>query len=138
MSQEMLARFGQVNGHGLQTSNAWAWRHGPQIQGMRYVRLRAASPTYGAVAITIAKEPGSEDAYYAHLALRLMGCLVLFYSSRVVCKGRLTMEEIIFSLKHYWRFADSDPLELKALSQGVDDKAACTQAEHIDRKSRDR
>jgi hypothetical protein len=24
--------------------------------------------------------------------LRLMGCLVLFYTSRVVCKGRLTME----------------------------------------------
>jgi hypothetical protein len=48
------------------------------------------------------------------------------------------MEEIIFSLKHYWRFADSDPLELKALSQGVDEKAACTQAERIDRKSRDR
>ena len=33
--------------------------------------------------------------------LRLMGCFVLFYTSRVVCKGRLTMEEIIFSLKHY-------------------------------------
>jgi hypothetical protein len=60
----------------------------------------------------------SEDAYYGHLVLRLIGCLVLFYTSRVVCKGRLTMEEIIFSLKHYWRFVDSEPLELKALSQG--------------------
>ena len=48
--------------------------------------------------------------------LRLMGCFVLFYTSRVVCKGRLTMEEIIFSLKHYWRFVDSEALELKALS----------------------
>ena len=28
------------------------------------------------------------------------------------------MEEIIFSLKHYWRFVDSEALELKALSQG--------------------
>ena len=45
-----------------------------------------------------------------------MGCLVLFYTSRVMCKGRLTMEEIIFSLKHYWRFVDSEALELKALS----------------------
>jgi hypothetical protein len=53
-----------------------------------------------------------------------MGCFVLFYTSRVVCKGRLTMEEIIFSLKHYWRFVDSEPLELKALSWGVDEKAA--------------
>src|SRR5215831_14972062 len=41
----------------------------------------------------------SEAAYYGHLVLRLMGCLVLFYTSRVMCKGRLTMEEIIFSLK---------------------------------------
>jgi hypothetical protein len=66
----------------------------------------------------------NEDAYYGHLVLRLMGSFVLFYTSRVVCKGRLTMEEIIFSLKHYWRFVDSEALELKALSQGVDEKAA--------------
>jgi hypothetical protein len=66
----------------------------------------------------------SEDAYYGHLVLRLIGCLVLFYTSRVVCKRRLTMEEIIFSLKHYWRFVDSEALELKALSQGVAEKAA--------------
>jgi hypothetical protein len=66
----------------------------------------------------------SEDTYYGHLVLRLMGCLVLFYTSRVICKGRLTMEEIIFSLKHYWRFIDSEALELQALSWGVDEKAA--------------
>jgi hypothetical protein len=66
----------------------------------------------------------NEDAYYGHLVLRLMGCLVLFYTSRVICKGRLTMEEIIFSLKHYWRFVDCEALERKALSQGVDAKAA--------------
>jgi hypothetical protein len=66
----------------------------------------------------------SEDAYYGHLVLRLMGCLVLFYTSRIICKGRMTMEEIIFSLKHYWRFVDSEALELKALSQGVAEKAA--------------
>jgi hypothetical protein len=34
----------------------------------------------------------SEEAYYGHLVLRLMGCFVLLYTSRVVCKGRLTME----------------------------------------------
>jgi hypothetical protein len=66
----------------------------------------------------------SEDAYYAYLVLRLMDCFALFYTSRVVCKGRLTMEEIIFSLKHYWRFVDCEALELKALSQGVNEKAA--------------
>jgi hypothetical protein len=34
------------------------------------------------------------------------------------------MEEMIFSLKHYWRFVDSEVLDLKALSWGVDEKAA--------------
>jgi hypothetical protein len=66
----------------------------------------------------------SEDAYYGHLVLRLMGCLVLFYTSRIICKGRLTMEEIIFSLKHYWRFVDCKALELKALSSEEGGKAA--------------
>ena len=35
---------------------------------------------------------------------------------RNVGKGSLTMEEIIFSLKHYWRFVDLEVLELQALS----------------------
>src|SRR5262249_59693692 len=34
----------------------------------------------------------SEDAYYGHLVLRLMGCFVLFFTSRVMWHGRLTME----------------------------------------------
>jgi hypothetical protein len=166
-----LADGRQVKGEDLQHQREWPWRDSPQIPGVRYVRLRATSPTYGAVTISIVKEPGadqydvmcletaissprlirawkrrywiehcfrtlkhllatgacqvhSEEAYYGHLVLHLMGCFVLFYTSRVVCKGRLTMEEIIFSLKHYWRFVDSEPLELKALSWGVDEKAA--------------
>jgi hypothetical protein len=49
-----------------------------------------------------------------------MGCFVLFYTSRVICKGQLTMEEIIFGLKHYWRFVDSVVLELQGLSWGVE------------------
>jgi DDE superfamily endonuclease len=161
----------QVKGGDLQRQSDWPWRQSPQVPGMRYARLRATSPTYGAVTIIVVSEPReeqfyvmcldttisaprlirawkrrwwieycfrtlkhllatgacqvqSEDTYYGHLVLRLMGCLVLFYTSRVVCKGRLTMEEIIFSLKHYWRFVDSEALELKALSQVVDEKAA--------------
>ena len=153
----------QVKGSDLQQPNDWLWRESPQVPGVRYVRLRATSSTYGAVTIIIVHEPGvelyyllcletdisgprlirawkrrhwiehcfrtlkhllatgacqvhNEDAYYGHLVLRLMGCLVLFYTSRVICKGRLTMEEIIFSLKHYWRFVDSEALELQALS----------------------
>ena len=58
----------------------------------------------------------SEDAYYGHLVLRLIASFILFYTSRIICKGRLTMEEIIFSLKHYWRFVDLESLELQALS----------------------
>ena len=58
----------------------------------------------------------SEDAYYGHLVLRLMASFVLFYTSRVMCKGRVTMEEIVFSLKHYWRFVGSEALELQGLS----------------------
>ena len=153
----------QVEGHDLQQHREWPWRHSPQVPGVRYARLRATSPTYGAVTLLVVEEPGEEQyyvmclatalsgprlirawkrrhwielcfrtlkhllatgacqvhskaAYYGHLVLRLMGCLVLFYTSRVICKGQLTMEEIIFSLKHYWRFVDSEVFELKALS----------------------
>jgi hypothetical protein len=156
----------QVKGHNLQQDREWPWRESGQVPGVRYARLRATSPTYGAVTLIVVKKPReeqyyvmcldtaisgprlirawkrrhwiehcfktlkhllatsacqvhSEDAYYGHLVLRLMGCLVLFYTSRVICKGRLTMEEIIFSLKHYWRFVDCEALELQALSQGV-------------------
>ena len=139
----------QVKGDDLQQRD-WSWRHSPQVPGMRYARLRATSPTYGAVTLLVVSEPReeqfyvmcldtaisgprlirawkrrhwiehcfrtlkhllaagacqvhSEDAYYGHLALRLMGCFVLMYTSRVICKGHITMEEIIFSLKHYWK-----------------------------------
>jgi hypothetical protein len=66
----------------------------------------------------------SEDAYYGHLVLRLMGCFVLWYTTRVVCKGRVTMEEIVFSLKHYWRFVNLEALELQGLSWGTTQKVA--------------
>jgi hypothetical protein len=161
----------QVTGHDLQQHRAWPWRESEQVPGVRYARLRATSPTYGAVTLIVVSEPKeeqfyvmclntaisgprlirawrrrhgiehcfrtlkhllatsacqvhNEDAYYGHLVLRLMGCLVLFYTSRIICKGQLTMEEILFSLKHYWRFVDSEALGVQALSWGVDEKAA--------------
>jgi hypothetical protein len=161
----------QVKGHDLQQDRDWPWRSSEQVPGVRYARLRATSPTYGAVTIIVVEEAGeeqyyvmcldtvisgprlirawkrrhwiehcfrtlkhllatgacqvqSEDAYYGHLVLRLMGCLVLFYTSRVISKGRMTMEAIIFHLKHYWRFVDCEALELQALSWRVDEKAA--------------
>ena len=53
-----------------------------------------------------------------------MGGFILFYTSRVICKGRMTMEELVFSLKHYWRFVDAELLELQGLSWGVEPKIA--------------
>jgi hypothetical protein len=166
-----LADGQQIKGHDLIEGKTWRWQQHPWEAGVRYVRLRATSPTYGQVTVIIVDEPNqdrfylvcletersapqlirrwrrrhwiehcfrtlqhllatgacqvhSEAAYYGHLVLRLMGCLVLFYTARVICKGRLTMEEIIFSLKYYGRFIDSEALELQALSWRVDDKAA--------------
>src|SRR5215831_2529068 len=129
----------QVKGSDLQQSDDWPWRSSAQVPGVRYARLRAISPSYGAMTIIVVSEPReeqfyvmcldtaisgprlirawkrrhwiehcfrtlkhllatgacqvhSEDAYYGHLVLRLMGCFVLMYTSRVVCKGQLTME----------------------------------------------
>ena len=158
-----LADGQKVTGCDLIQGEVWRWRQHPWEAGVRYVRLRATSPTYGQVTVVIVDEPGqdrfyllcvettlsapqlirrwrrrhwiefvfrtlkhllatescqvhSEDAYYGHLVLRLMASFVLFYTSRVICKGDLTMEEILFSLKHYWRFVDLEALELQALS----------------------
>jgi DDE superfamily endonuclease len=66
----------------------------------------------------------TEDAYYGHLVLRLLAGLVLLYTARFRLQGRVTMEEMVFSLKHYWRFLTSESLELYALSWGLDLEAA--------------
>jgi hypothetical protein len=65
-----------------------------------------------------------EDAYYGHFVLRLVAGMVRLYTARVVFKGRVTMEEILFSLKHHWQFLDSDLLELQGLSSHLRSKAA--------------
>jgi hypothetical protein len=43
---------------------------------------------------------------------------------RVPLKGRVTMEEIVFSMKHNWRFLDSGPIELRTLSWNLRMEAA--------------
>jgi len=60
---------------------------------------------------TAACQVHNEEASYGHLVRRLMACFIVFSTTRVVCKGRMTMEEIVFSLKHYWRFVNSEALE---------------------------
>src|SRR5262249_43342583 len=130
----------QVKGSALQQPSEWPWRESPHVPGVRYVRLRATSPTYGAVTIIIVHEPGvalyyllclatdisgprlirawkrrhwieycfrtlkhllatstcplqTINAYYGHLVIRLIRCFVLMYTSRVVCKERLTQSK---------------------------------------------
>jgi hypothetical protein len=53
----------------------------------------------------------SETAYYGHFVLRLMAGLVLFYTSRFIFKGQVTMEEIVFTVKHDWMTVDYEPFE---------------------------
>ena len=58
----------------------------------------------------------SEDAYYGHLVLRLMASFILYYTSRVIFKGRVTMDEMVFNLKHHWSSVNCEALELYGVS----------------------
>jgi hypothetical protein len=60
----------------------------------------------------------NEDAYYGHLVLRLLASFVLYYTSRVIFKGHVTMDEMIFQGKHYWASVDCQELELYGPSEG--------------------
>ena len=53
----------QVKGDDLQQQRDWPWRHSPQVPGVRYARLRATSPTYGAVTLIVVDEHGEEQFY---------------------------------------------------------------------------
>ena len=57
----------------------------------------------------------SEDAYDGHFMLRLIVGFVLFYTSRFIFEGQVTMEEILFTVRHYWIMVDYEPLELYAI-----------------------
>jgi hypothetical protein len=84
------------------------WRRRPwSAVGLRPLKQRLA---------TEACQWHSEDADSGHLVLRLMGSFLWFYPSRVLCKGRLSMEEILFRLQHYWRFGALEALGFHALS----------------------
>lgn len=73
---------------------------------------------------TEACQAQTEDAYYGHLVLRLLAGLVLLYTARFCLKGRVSMEAIVFSVKHHWRFLTSEPLEIYALSWDLNLEAA--------------
>jgi hypothetical protein len=61
-------------------------------------------------------EHETEDAYYGHFVLRLIAGFALFYTSRFIFKGQVTMEEIVFTLKHYWMTVNYEPFELYAIA----------------------
>jgi hypothetical protein len=65
---------------------------------------------------TEACQAHTEDAYYGHFVLRLIAGFTLFYTSRFVFKGHVTMEEIVFTLKHYWMTVDYEPFDLYAIA----------------------
>jgi hypothetical protein len=52
-----------------------------------------------------------EEACDGHLVWRLLPGLVRLYAARRLLKGRVTMEEIVFSLKHHWHFLTSKDLQ---------------------------
>jgi hypothetical protein len=53
-----LADGQHVTGHDLIESESWPWRDHPWEPRVRYVRLQATSPTYGAVTVVMVDEPG--------------------------------------------------------------------------------
>ena len=149
----------KVHGRDFMHDDAWPWQQSLHAPGCRYGRLRAPSPTYGAVTVIILDKPKedridlfcratqiqatrllrawsrrnlieqvfrilkhllatdacqvhSEDAYYGHLGLRLMASFILYYTSRVIFKGRVTMDERVFNLKHHGSTVTCEELEL--------------------------
>lgn len=58
----------------------------------------------------------NEAASYGHLVLRLMASFVLYYTTRVLCKGHVTMDEMIFNVKHHWSSVDCQELALYGLA----------------------
>ena len=148
----------KVHGRDVMQDDTWPWHQSLHAPGCRYARLRATSPTYGAVTVILVDKPGAErfslvslatqgqvtrvlrawsrrnliehvcrilkplvateacqgrsaDAYYGHLVLRLMASFILYSTSRVIFKGRVTMDEMGFDLKHSWSSVICEPLE---------------------------
>ena len=94
-----------------------------QLQATRLLRLwsrrhwiEQVFRTLKHLLATDACQVHSEEAYYGHLVLRLMACFVLYYTTRVIFKEQVTMEEMVFNLKHHWSSVNCQELELYGLS----------------------
>src|SRR5262249_60727387 len=63
----------QVKGYDLQQDREWPWRLSAQVPGVRYARLRATSPTYGAGRLIVVSEPRGGQFSVRSLATPLSG-----------------------------------------------------------------
>ena len=84
----------------------WRRRHGIEDA------FRTLTPLLAADACQVHREAAS----YEPLVVRLSAGCVLLDTTRVVCKGRMTMEAIVLSLKHDGRVVNSEVLVLQGLS----------------------
>jgi hypothetical protein len=85
----------QVKGSDLQQRRDWPWRHSPQVPEVRYARLRAISPTYGAVTIIVVSEPREEQFYVMCLDTAISGPRLIR-----AWKRRHWIEHCFRTLKH--------------------------------------
>jgi hypothetical protein len=107
--EERFSLFGLASpGPATRLLRAWSRRH----------LLEEVCRTLKHLLATDACQVHSEDAYYGHLVLRLMASFVLYSTSRVICKGHVTMDEMLFHMKHYWASVDCQELELYGPSEG--------------------
>src|SRR5712691_802589 len=90
-----LADGRQVKGSDLQQLSEWPWRKSPQVPGLRYARLRATSPTYGAVTIIVVDTTGEEQFYVLCLDTAISGPRLIR-----AWKRRHWIEHCFRTLKH--------------------------------------
>ena len=81
-----------IKGHDLR-HGAWPWRYSEQVL-MRYARLRATSPTYGAVTLIVVSEP-REEQLGGHASTPLTGPRLIR-----AWKRRYWIEYCFRTLKH--------------------------------------
>lgn len=65
-----------------------------------------------------------EDEVYAHIVLRVLCFLVVGYVLKVVARGKVTIGELVFTLRRYWFKWMPKVLDLQAFSEGTFQEAA--------------
>src|SRR5262245_37165624 len=83
-----------IKGHNLQPC-AWPWRYSEQGPGVRYARLRATSPTYGAATLIVVSAPREEQFYVMCLDTVISGPRLIR-----AWKRRYWIEYCFRTLKH--------------------------------------